>query len=187
MKLTHKSLAIASALTLAFAITILTWNYYQTAFGNVTDTSFNISQATEDYRFFSTSTDQVIFSTSTTANSSAINAWYDANGRKDAGYFVVEGAEKVNFVFQREGKFGNAGSSVFDVDISYDGSTWYDFPQLYPIGATTTPTHFGSATLSGTSSAAYAADLRFFAPYAIRCNVTETTDGEHFCKAVATY
>jgi hypothetical protein len=179
MKITIKNLGIA-ALVLFASLIALTGTI---TFGNVTTTDATVDQ-TEKYVFFATSTDQTILSTSTTALSTSITPWFDSNGRKDAGYFVINGAERVTFYFGREGKFGNTGASAFDVDVSYDGITWHDYAYLKSATSSNT---YASVSIVGTTTSVVSLDLISNHFYAVRCNVTETTDGEHFCKAHADY
>ena len=170
------ALVVAAIALIAFTATI--------TFGNVTTTNATVAQ-TEKYVFFSTSTDQTVFSTTSTALSTSITSWFDANGRKDNGYFVIDGAERVTFYFDRGGAFGpNTGSTAFDVDVSYDGVTWYDYGYLK--SATSSAT-YASVSLVGTSTSIVSLDLVSNHFYAVRCNVTETTDGNHACKAHADY
>lgn len=191
MKYINNSVAIPALLTaiLLAGIAIFTGQFtfgdgQEPLFGNVTTTQRNLDGATEKYRFFATSTVQTVFSTSTTALSTSMNSWTDENGRIDNGYFVIDGAERVTFWFQREGKLGNAGISTFDVDVSYDGVTWSDYGNLK---SATTTTTYATVPVVGTTTSIVSLDLVSNNFYAVRCNVTETTDGEHFCKAQADY
>lgn len=178
-----KSLITSVRVIVAFAIAAAVALTGTLTFGNVTATNATVPQ-TEKYVFFATSTNQTILSTSTTAVSTSITPWFDANGRKDNGYFVIDGAERVTFYFGREGKFGNEGSSAFDVDVSYDGVTWHDYAYLKSATSSNT---YASVSIVGTTTSVVSLDLVSNHFYAVRCNVTETTDGEHFCKAHADY
>jgi hypothetical protein len=152
-------------------------------FGNVTATNFQDDKS-EKYTFFATSTNQTVFGTTSTALSTSLSRWTDSNGRIDNGYMVVDGAKRVTFWFDREWGSGNAGLSTFDVDVSYDGVTWQDYAYLK--SATTSAT-YATVPLAGTSTSVVSLDLVSNTFYAVRCNVTETTDGTHYCKALADY
>jgi hypothetical protein len=180
MKLKLSAVLLSAVAVLCASLLALTGTI---TFGNVTATN-GTAQQTEKYVFFATSTDQTVFSTTTTALSTSITPWFDSNGRKDNGYFVIDGAERVTFYFSREWGAGNAGSSLFDVDVSYDGVTWHDYGYLK--SATSSAT-YASVSLVGTTTSIVSLDLVSNHFYAVRCNVTETTDGEHFCQAHADY
>lgn len=173
---------------LSFIVAAVLFVGSQVAFGNVTTSTPAPVQKFEKYVFFATSTDQTVFSTSTTALSTNIAPWVDTNGRIDNGYFVVAGAERVTFFFSRTGKNGNAGTSTFDIDVSPDGTNWYDFNTLVQnLATSTTPTSLSSIAVTGTSTTIASASILNHSFYAVRCNVTETTDGEHSCVATADY
>lgn len=140
-----------------------------------------------EYTFFATSTAQTNFATTTTAISTNILPWTTSEGTIDTGAFVIAGAEEVTFYFQRGGVTNpNLGKTVFDVDVSADGVTWHDYNRLIgnDVAATATTTHTISAA---TSTAIFGLDLTNNAFYAVRCVVTETTDGEHSCRAAAVW
>jgi len=105
------------------------------------------------------------------------------------GYFSIAGARSVVMYFSRGDTTGqgNSGSTNFKVEVSPDGSTWFLYNTLSQNLATSTDqTTLSSITVpAGTSTVAtYLQNLGFFA---IRCIAVETTDGEHTCKASATY
>lgn len=185
MKSLNNSVFVPALLT-AILVGLVALFTGQITFGNVTATTPNLDKQAEAYVFFATSTNQTVYSTSTTALSTAMNTWTDTNGRIDNGYFVISGAERVTFYFSREGKFGNQGASVFDVDVSPNGTDWYDYADLLN-STSTSPASYSSVSLVGTSTSIVSLDLTNSNFYAVRCNVTETTDGEHFCKASASY
>lgn len=143
----------------------------------------------QNYTFFASSTSQIIYATTTTATSTNITPWVDASGRIDNGYFVVAGAKRVQFYFTRGDKLGggNTGNTVFKVQVSPDGSNWYDYNSLFANSSTTlTSSSAATVTVSAaTSTVLTALDLAKFTPYAVRCIVVETTDGSHECSASA--
>ena len=163
-------------------------------FGNVTSTIPVPTEKLETYTFFATSTAQTFFATTTSAVSTAITPWTDSNGRIDNGYFVIAGAKDVTFYFGRGDTHaggGNTGTSVFTVEVSPNGTDWTAYPQLAK--ATTTPTTadtYFARSANSTITAATTTDIYKLSDtgwYAVRCRVVETTDGEHSCKATATY
>ena len=147
------------------------------------------------YDFFASSTPNqgapTTFATTTSATSTEIVAWTDENGRIDNGYAVVAGADKVTFYFSRGGATSpNTGSSTFNVEVSEDGSTWTRYNKLI-----SNVTNSNSQTLTRAEqyviTAATSTVIASLSPedsvYAVRCIVREVTDGEHRCKAVATW
>lgn len=166
----------------------------QVVFGNVSTASNTPVPSIETYTFFATSTAQTFFATTTSAVSTAITPWTDSNGRIDNGYFVVAGAKDVTVYFGRGDTHaggGNTGTSVFTIEVSPNGTDWTAYPQLEK--ATTTPTTadtYFARSANSTITAATTTDIYKLSKngwYAIRCRVVETTDGEHSCKATATY
>jgi len=180
--MTNTTASITFSVVLIAAISFILMTG-EITFGNITSSTYQYD-TTEKYTFFATSTNQTVGGTTTTALSTSITPWLDTNGRLDNGYMVVEGAERVTFWFDRQTGGGNAGSTAFDVDVSYDGVTWQDYGYLK--SATSSAT-YASVTLVGTSTSVVSLDLTSNTFYAVRCNVTETTDGTHLCKAIATY
>lgn len=162
------------------------------ALGNVTTDSPTQAEKWQEYTFFATSTNQVItagtilYATSTNATSTNIASWFDAAGRKDNGYFVVQGAKGVTMYFGRGFAGGNAGSSVFNVEVSDDGTNWYPFNRMFlpDVSRTATSTVWITAA---TSTVITDLDFSLGAPYALRCIVLEVTDGAHTCRASARY
>lgn len=142
------------------------------------------------YEFFSSTTPAGVelYATTTTATSTNRIAGYDSAGRYDAGYFVIAGAKKVTLFFGRGGRTGaNTGSSDFQIEVSHDGTTWYDWNKLLQNVATSTNQwQIATTTISAaTSTLIFDMSISNTALYAIRCIVTETTDGEHSCRAAA--
>lgn len=134
----------------------------------------------KNYTFFS--------ATTTTAVSTNVNASVGSFNEIDRGYLVVAGAERATFYFSRGDTTGqgNAGKTVFDVDVSPDGTTWHDFNQL--IGDDVSATATTTVTISvATSTVIASMDIVKNSFYAIRCTATETTDGEHTCKVSVDY
>jgi len=181
--------------------------------GNIRDSLPSRSERYQDYTFFATSTSGylattntgVLYGTTTTATSTNINTWTDSNGRIDRGYFVIQGAEDVNVLFERSDYKGlgggNTGTTTFSVQVtdvpSPDEDDWYDYPQLQEVKTSaSSDTYFTRVgeTTSGasdtndhnaTSTALYSLDTQGW--YAMRCIVVEETDGVHQCRATAKY
>ena len=182
----------ALALT-AVAIVYIALQMIPLAFGNVT-----VSTPTQDtqrvlYTFFATSTNQTNFATTTTAVSTNIDPWFDEQGQLDRGYFVISGAKDVTLFFGRGDTTGqgNTGSTEYTVQVSQDGSTWYDYTRMQPASTTlaTADARFTTVSSAGivaatTTDVFKMVDLGW---YAVRCTVTETTDGEHSCSASAEF
>lgn len=167
-----------------------------TAFGNVTsDTASGRVSGYQEYTFFATTTNQVYFATTTTATSTYITPWTDANGRIDKGYFVVAGAKRATAVFSRgdSNGQGNAGSTLFKIQVTTSPnpseSDWQNYSKLISNVTNTnsqTLTRVANASIAAaTSTTVVGIDLSSDSFYAIRCIAVETTDGEHFCKASA--
>lgn len=101
---------------------------------------------------------------------------------------VIAGAKKVTLFFTRANHA--AGSSAFDVDVSYDGTTYVDFNKLITNVTNTnaqTPVRVGTVTLSSNTTETVAMDLERDCFYTMRVNVVETTDGTHSAFAVIEY
>lgn len=139
----------------------------------------------DSYRQFSFFT-----ATTTTATSTNISNPSD-------GAFRIAGAKKVNMYFSRGGATNpNTGSTVFKVQVTPDGTSWYDWNRLIPNIATSTNTtgvvdsdyKVSSVTITAaTSTSINTLDLRGNSFYAVRCIAVETTDGEHTCSATAEF
>jgi hypothetical protein len=86
--------------------------------------------------------------TTTTATSTT-----QANSN-DPGFFIIAGMNTVNFFFSRGDAtgHGNSGSTIFKVQVSPDGVTWFDYNELGQITNTATADAYfarvGSATIS---------------------------------------
>lgn len=104
------------------------------------------------------------------------------------GSMSLKGAKKVTFLFQRGDTTGqgNSGSTRFEIEVTPDGNTWYDYNQLRLNHATSSVA--ATVTLSGTSTALVALDnIDTFAIYAARVIIVEATDGEHTAKGWAEF
>jgi hypothetical protein len=125
------------------------------------------------------------FFSATTTNATSTNG--------AGGYLTITGAKRLVALFQRGDTSGqgNSGSSRFRLQVTPDGSTWFDFGRLQYISGTTTADayfkRFDDVTLTGTTTQLMAVDLNNQTYYGLRCIVLETTDGEHTCKAYAEY
>jgi hypothetical protein len=142
-----------------------------------------------NYTFFSTSTAQTNFGTTTTATSTNITTWTDPNGRIDYGYFVIAGAKRLTFYFQRDAGTGaNTGSTVFRVQATTVPSPveadWFYLGDI--VSATSTNAYtVAMFPLPATTTSQVSADIADKSLYAVRCIAVETTDGEHECQASA--
>lgn len=104
------------------------------------------------------------------------------------GAFTIAGADNVTFYFSRGGATGpNTGSTVFKVQVTPDGTNWYDYNTLRLNAATSTiSTLLSSVTVpAGTSTQIVYMDTVGFLQ--ARCIAVETTDGDHTCVATAEF
>lgn len=150
--------------------------FYLPVFGDITKQIPIPSSDFQNFRFFATSTNQTIYSTSTTAVSTNIIPYWTTDGRKDSGYFVTAGAEEVVLYFT------SSAIGKFDIDISDNGTNWYDYNYLrgndVALTATTT------ATVDATTKVYLMQDG---IPYAIRCTATVVSAGNNSCRASASW
>lgn len=144
-----------------------------------------------NYEFFASSTAPTTVATTTSATSTNIRPYFDSNGRYDDGSVSLVGAEKATFYFSRGGATSaNTGTSTFSIEVSPDGSNWYDFNKLVQNRATSTAniTILDSVAIeAATSTTIVSLDLRYDAFVKARCIVVETIDGEHRCRATVEY
>lgn len=182
------------------AALILGFLGYGVAFGTITHDSPNITPETyRTYSFFASTTItdfNTLVATTTSATSTNIAPFTDTNtGNIDNGYFVIKGAKDVNLFFGRGEQLlnGNTGTSTFNIQVSPDGTNWFDYNNLQPVSTSSVfassnqlDTRVGTSTIrASTSTDIFRMDLLGW--YAIRCIVVETTDGTHSCKAAATW
>ena len=137
------------------------------------------------YKFFATSTTDTAISTTTSAVSTDIDDWFDSNGKLDTGALSIAGAEKVTFYFGRTVN-SSGGNSKFEVEVTPDGTTWYDFDRLLiEDGSNTATTSY--TIVNATTTVEVSLDLTYHAFKQARCVVTETTDGTHTCAATVEF
>jgi hypothetical protein len=116
--------------------------------------------------FATSTTDTTLYATTTNATSST---------------YYVPGADRITFYFSRSGTFGaNTGTSRFNIQVSPDGSNWYDYSRLHLTDASKTATSTVSIS-AATSTTMASLDVVDNSIYAVRCVVVEVTDGEHGC------
>lgn len=185
MTLTRKSILltlfgfILVVLALAAAVAFMSPAVYgaSSQVPGVTIHTINPPQDTQDfYTFF--------IATTTTATSTS------ASSTQDPGFLRIGGAKDVLFYFSRGDLtgHGNSGSTAFKVQVTPDGTNWFDYNELGLIGVSATADTFfarvASVTISAaTSTVQYA--MEDIAYYGVRCIATKTTDGEATCKATA--
>lgn len=103
------------------------------------------------------------------------------------GYLPIAGAKHVTFYFSRGGAYSaNTGSSKFEVEVTPDGTNWYDFSRLYLMDTSKTATSTVWIT-AATSTVVASMDLDNQTFFGVRCQVVEITDGEHTCKAAVDF
>lgn len=141
----------------------------------VAEVNFSTTTQEDSYQNFS-----FLSATTTTATSTNLTG--------GGGYATIAGATEVAFVFSRGGATGpNTGSTQFKVQVTPDGSNWYDYNTLFQNAATgTAPTTLASVTIAAATSSVvtYMQNLGW---YGVRCIAVETTDGDHTCSAAITF
>lgn len=103
----------------------------------------------------------------------------------ESGAINIEKAKKVTFLFTRANH--SSGSSLFDVDVSVDGTTFVDYNKLIDNVANTnaqTLTRVANKSLASNTSAVLSMDLQHDSYKEIKVKVTETTDGTHTAKVI---
>lgn len=158
----------------------------QAAQGYLTTQQETPANAYVEKYFFATTTSMTWYATTTSATSTWITAYNDANGRIDNGALDIRGAKGVTWYFSRGGATGpNTGSTKFEVEVSPDGTNWYDYNKLIQATSTTVQT---TATISAaTSTVRFTMDLTGESYMWARCIIIEATDGDHGCSATVTY
>ncbi len=139
------------------------------------------------YDFFASTTNSSVLATTTSATSTNITPYFDSNGRYDAGWMNVLGAKRVTLYFDRSGTAANAGSSTFSIQVTPDGTSWYNYNTLQQNLATSSyPITISSVTETGTTTTITAMDL-YNTFLGIRCIALVATDGSNRCRATASY
>lgn len=143
------------------------------------------------YDFFASSTDAAVIATTTSAVSTSVVPGYTSEGIYDDGTLLIAGAKRVTFYFGRGDTVGtgNSGSSLFTVEVTPNGTDWYNYNKLIQNTATSSvPTSLSSITIAAaTSTVITSLDTANFGFLKARCRVVETTDGEHRCRATAEF
>lgn len=104
-------------------------------------------------------------------------------------YLNIANAEKVTFEFGRGDTTGqgNTGTSTFNVQVTPDGTNWFDYANLVSATSSETTAYNRFATEAATTTDFFSMDLINDMWEGVRCIVNETTDGEHTCKAQIMY
>lgn len=187
INLTIGFIAVAIVATLLLLI-----NAHQTS-GLITTEQATPSNLYRYVQMFASSTNIAIIATSTVAQATSTNitAYADSSGRIDNGSVFVAGAKKVEIYLSRGGiTHANTGNTVFQIQGSPDGTNWFYINKLVQSTSTTisNATEVGTWQITAaTSTVNMALDLTTDSYYAIRCIVTNTTDGEAGCAAGVTY
>ena len=93
---------------------------------------------------------------------------------------VVAGAKRITWFFTRADH--TSGSTVFDVNVSLNGTTYVDFNMLVSNLANTNGqnlTRVASVTLASNTTESYSMELEHGGYYSLQVTATETTDGTH--------
>lgn len=188
MKKIFKTGIVASLLLL---VVVFSGYYIKTAVGGIVSTASPAVQAGtfRTYDFFASSTAPSTIATSTSATSTNITPYFTSAGTYDDGSFSINGAKKVTVYFTRGdvNGTGNTGHSTFRLQITPDGTNWYDWDRLAQNVATTTNAMATSTVTltAGTTTRILGMDFRYETFKAMRCVVVEATDGSHQCRASA--
>lgn len=153
---------------------------------NVTENSYRL------YEFFASTTAPTTVATTTDATSTSITPFMTTDGIYDAGWFKVAGAKEVTLFFSRGGATSaNTGTSTFKVQVTADGTNWFDYNGLSDATTTVTSADDFFKTYSDVViEAATSTKIMKMAEkgwLGIRCIVLETIDGEHRCRAAAEF
>jgi len=167
---------------------------FKSVSGNVTGNQPAPVSTFQTFTFFATSTYAYTGSTATTttATSTNITSWFDSNGKKDSGYFVVAGAKKVQMYFTYDGSTTTpTGTAGFRVQGSPNGSDWYNFQKLV-LSTSTTKTTVSEIFMTGaTTTVPVSLDLTDDTWFAIRCLPRHVDslrqNGQFSCKATGEF
>lgn len=141
--------------------------------------TINPPELTQDYYTFFTAT-------TTSATSTTVV------GPNGPGFLRIGGAKDVIFFFTRGDTkgTGNSGSSTFSVQVTPDGTNWFNYTELGQVqqsgGADAFYARTGTSTISAaTSTLQYA--MEDISYYGVRCIAARVTDGESSCSATANF
>lgn len=149
---------------------------------------FSIASGAIDFRYQANNANEVqsfTFLSATTTTATSTNVSNPSSGN---GYLNILGALKVELFFSRGDTTGtgNAGNSIFSIQVTPDGVNWYDYNKLL-LGTSTSQGMQSPIIVSGTSTVVLSLDLRTDTFLGVRCKVVEITDGEHTCKGLAEF
>lgn len=170
------SLVYASAVLAVALLGIAFLTHTAPVHGEVNFSQKADSESYQTYNFFT--------ATTTSATSTNLTG--------GGGYMIVAGAHDVIFYFGRGDTrgTGNSGSSRFNVQVSPDGTNWYDYNELGQVTISQDANSFfvrqGTTTIAAaTSTTMWAMEDNSY--YAVRCITVRVTDGEATCRASATF
>lgn len=126
------------------------------------------------------------------------NATSSSATSTDSGTYVdITGAKRATAYFSRTGIYQNEGTSTFHLEVGQravggdaNDLFWIDYNMLIDnvTNANTAQlTRVFSSALTGTSTKMYPMDLTSGLVRYVRCNVVETTDGQHSCRLLLQY
>lgn len=129
------------------------------------------------------------FFSATTTNATSTNL------TGGGGLMPIAGAKKVNFYFTHGGAATTStGSSIFNVQVTPDGTNWYDFNKLISNLGTSTANVTVLSTVAvpaATTTTIVGMDIDHDAFLAARCIVVEVgtvgQQGEHTCTATVEF
>lgn len=165
-----------------FAITVAVLTLLGTAYivktADAALTSNGPTVQRDSFRYFT-------FFTATTTNATSTNT---ADG---GGFFQIAGAKRVELYFSRQAATtSNIGTTTFTVQVSPDGSQWYDYKKLVQPTTTVTSINYqpSAAIANATTSINYGMDLEKDAFFAMRCIANiGYLDGANTCRAYAEF
>lgn len=126
------------------------------------------------------------------------NATSSSATSTDSGTYVdITGAKRATAYFSRTGIYQNEGTSTFHLEVGQravggdaNDLFWIDYNMLIDnvTNANTAQlTRVAMVSLTGTSTKMYPMDLTSGLVRYVRCNVVETTDGQHSCRLLLQY
>jgi hypothetical protein len=156
---------------LAFAFVIFALAYFAVTVR--AEVNFSEATQTQNYQTFT------FFSATTTTATST-------NLVGGGGFFKIAGAKKVELYFSRSATSTNVGASKFRVQITSDGTNWFDYSKL--VGSDVSATATSTVTITAaTSTTVVNMDILKDTFYGVRCVVDQSVDGAHTCKAAAEF
>ncbi len=124
---------------------------------------------------------------SATSTNMGIQPWFDSSGNLDNGYFPIAGAKQVTFYFGTTGT--STQSAVFNVQITPDGTNWYNYNKLVQnVASSTNPgLTLTSQSVASTTVTIDSMNLDYDTFFGVRCIAAITNAASSTCKASASF